>query len=95
MDSSKPSMPSPIAAAFTAPSTIHPAVFDTPSSTETGYLPIREMDTAAFEAVADTINEKVVLESVYRQGSAIRADLFEDFGVGHIYGVKTVEDQDA
>lgn len=94
MDSSKPSTPSPIADAFIAPSTIHPAVFNTPASTETGYLPIREMDTAAFEAVADTINEKVVLESVYRQGSAIRADLFEDFGVGHLYGVKTVEDQD-
>jgi hypothetical protein len=41
----------------------------------------------AFEPVADSINEKVVMESVYRHGSATAAtEMFEEMGVGHLVG---------
>jgi hypothetical protein len=59
--------------------------FNRPAGTEVGFLPVREMDTAEFEPVADSINEKVVMESVYRHGSAsAAAELFEGMGAGHL-----------
>lgn len=76
-----------LSTAFVAPSTIHPVEFDRPVDTEVGFLPVREMDTAEFEPVADSINEKVVMESVYRHGSATAAtEMFEEMGVGHLIG---------
>ena len=58
---------------------VAPVEFDRPIPRETGFLPLREMDTATFEPVGESINEKVVLASAYRGGAASVSDRFHEF----------------
>ena len=64
---------------MTPPTTVHPVEFDQPAERETSFLPIREMDTADFEPVGDSVNEKVVLASAYHGGAATVADRFAEY----------------
>ncbi len=72
--------------------------FDKPEEEESYYIPSDTCDTDNFEPIASTINEKVVLSTIYplsKNGSeaGIGADqLFEELGFGHIQGLETVGD---
>jgi hypothetical protein len=74
--------------------------FDKPQEEEFDYMPHDTCESGNFEPVAPTINEKVVLSSIYplnKSGpeSGIAADrLFEELGFGHIRGVETIGDSD-
>jgi hypothetical protein len=72
--------------------------FDSPDEEEFDFIPNDTCETDNFEPVAPTINEKVVLSTIYplnKNGaeSGIGSDqLFEELGFGHIQGVETVGD---
>ncbi len=72
--------------------------FDIPNDEEFDFIPNDTCEIDNFEPVAPTINEKVVLSTIYplnKNGpeSGIGSDqLFEELGFGHIQGVETVGD---
>jgi hypothetical protein len=74
--------------------------FDKPDEEEFDYMPHDTCDSGNFEPVAPTINEKVVLSTIYPLNtngpeSGTGSDrLFEELGFGHIRGVETVGDSD-
>ena len=74
--------------------------FDKPQEEEFDYMPHETCKSGNFEPVAPSINEKVVLSTIYplnKSGpeSGTAPDrLFEELGFGHIRGVETVGDSD-
>jgi hypothetical protein len=79
-------------------STVPVNEFDKPEDEEYNYIPNDTCETDNFEPVAPTINEKVVLSTIYplnKNGpeAGIGSDqLFEELGFGHIQGLETVGD---
>jgi hypothetical protein len=70
--------------------------FDKPLEEETDFLPSEGCDSGIFEPVAETINEKAVLSTIYplfknkpESGSGSN-ELYEKLGFGHIKGVETI-----
>ena len=70
--------------------------FDKKTDEESYYIPNTTCDITDFEPVAQTINEKAVLSTIYPlSGQSAEAgdgsnDLYEELGFGHIEGVETV-----
>jgi len=68
--------------------------FDVPESFETDFLPTEASDSAFFEPVAETINQKAVLSTIYPSGSPSASEsLYENLGFGHVDGVTTLGSQ--
>lgn len=68
--------------------------FDVPESFETDFLPTEATDSSFFEPVAETINQKAVLSTIYPSGSASALEsLYENLGFGHVDGVTTLGSQ--
>uniref|UniRef100_A0A6C0IHX5 Uncharacterized protein n=1 Tax=viral metagenome TaxID=1070528 RepID=A0A6C0IHX5_9ZZZZ len=68
--------------------------FDVPESFETDFLPTEASDSAFFEPVAETINQKAVLSTIYPSGSPSASEsLYEKLGFGHVDGVTTLGSQ--
>lgn len=91
------STPAPVAVAHAPQTTVPVAPFDVPEEHEVEYQPLEEpMDISAFEPVAPSINEKVVLASshpvshVASTSTASLASIYEQLGFGHVAGVETV-----
>ena len=61
--------------------------FDRPDYSETDFLPTEVADSASFEAVAPSINQKAVLSTIYplqgSQSSTGSGALYEELGFGH------------
>lgn len=77
--------------AATSQKTVPVRPFDTPAPVESTYVPDEE-DTN-FEAVAPSINQKAVLNSIYPMSSGNAAHsqhLYEKMGFGHLDGVETL-----
>jgi len=71
--------------------TVPVAAFDLPESFEMDFLPTEASDSAFFEPVAETINQKAVLSTIYPSGSGSAAEsLYEELGFGHVDGVTTL-----
>jgi hypothetical protein len=77
--------------------TVPVAKFDTPDDIETDFLPHETCDSGNFEPVAETINQKAVLATIYPlnksgpESGTASDSLYEAMGFGHIRGVKTVD----
>lgn len=70
--------------------------FDVPQNEESDFFPVETCESDNFQPVAPTINEKVVLSTIYplnktgpEAGDASDV-LYEEMGFGHIPGVETV-----
>lgn len=67
--------------------------FDDPDAKETEFLPDESHNNHHFEPVAESINQKAVLSTIYPfQGSGYASNsekLYESMGVGHLTGVLT------
>lgn len=72
--------------------------FDIPNAVESDFLPSEGCDSGNFEPVAETINQKAVLNTIYplyrnkpESGSG-STELYEKLGFGHIKGLETTGD---
>jgi len=70
--------------------------FDKPEEEESNFFPTETCDSENFEPVAPSINEKVVLSSIYplngHEAGNSSDQLYEKLGFGHIKGVETIGD---
>lgn len=70
--------------------------FDKPEEEESNFFPTDTCDSGNFEPVAPSINEKVVLSSIYPLNGSEAGNssdqLYEKLGFGHIKGVETIGD---
>lgn len=88
----------PVEIAYLPQQTVPVASFDRADPVETEFAPQNNSDSssnvfdaAEFEPVDSTINQKVVLSSIYTHGSASSSQkLYESLGLGHIHGVETI-----
>jgi hypothetical protein len=72
--------------------------FDVPNLIETDYFSHETCDDGNFEPIAETINEKDVLATIYPlhkngpEAGSGSSQLFEELGFGHIPGLPTLGD---
>lgn len=69
--------------------------FDNPTEKVSDYLPHQTCDSGTFEPVAQSIDEKAVLSTIYplhNHSAAGSNRLYEELGFGHIKGLETVGD---